>query len=59
MKRPLTIYLGKGHQISGDNPYLLIGDCVEVKEKEPGNKIAGCPPDRETMLDSLVQAMST
>ncbi len=58
MKRPLTIYLGKGHQISSDNPYLLIGDCAEAKEKEPSNKIAGCPPDREAMLDSLVQAMS-
>ena len=59
MKRPLTIYLGKGHQVLGDNPYLLIGDCAEVKEKEQSNKIAGCPPDRETMLDSLIQAMST
>ena len=58
MKRPLTIYLGKGHQLLSDKPYLLIGDCAEFREREPSHRIAGCPPDRETMLDGLVQAMS-
>ena len=57
MNKPLTIYLGKDPRIQEDEPHLLVGDCAEVKGKEGDNKVAGCPPERETMLNSLVQAM--
>ena len=56
-RNQLTIYLGKDPQMQEDTPYLLIGDCAEVKGKERDNMVGGCPPDRETILNSLVQAM--
>jgi uncharacterized protein (DUF362 family) len=58
MKRPLTICLGKNPQVPENKLCLLVGDCAEVKEKEPGSKVTGCPPDREVILASLAQAMA-
>jgi uncharacterized protein (DUF362 family) len=58
MKRPLTICLGKNPQVPENKPYLLIGDCAEVREAERGSKITGCAPDRKLIYDKLAQSMT-
>ncbi len=57
MEKPLVIYLGKDPQVSEDKPYLLVGDCANVTGETQGDKIAGCPPDRQRILNAVVQAM--
>jgi hypothetical protein len=57
IEEPLVIYLGKDQRISRNKPCLLVGDCADVTGETQGNKIGGCPPDRQRILDSLVQAM--
>jgi uncharacterized protein (DUF362 family) len=55
IKNPLTVCLGKNPEVPEHRPCLLVGDCAEVAEKE-SRRVAGCPPDREAILDSLVRA---
>ena len=58
MNKTLRICLGKDPQIRENEPHLLVGDCAQGKGKELGNKIGGCPPDQETLLNSLVQTIT-
>lgn len=58
VEEPLRICLGKNPDIPGDKAWLAVGDCAEVKDRRRGNWAGGCPPNREELLASLVQAMT-
>jgi len=57
LQKPLTICLGKNPDLSENRAWLLVGDCAEVKNKRRANRVGGCPPAREELLNSLIQAM--
>jgi uncharacterized protein (DUF362 family) len=56
LEKPLRICLGKNPEVSEKKACLLVGDCAKLENERRGNWVAGCPPSREELLNSLTKA---
>ena len=56
-ERPLEILLGKDVKIPENKDWLLVGDCAQIDGINQEDWISGCPPDRQELLNGLLQAM--
>ncbi|MFC1915426.1 hypothetical protein ACFLW4_01865 [Chloroflexota bacterium] len=59
LNQPLRICLGTEPEIPDDRAYLLVGDCAQPDDENEPNRIKGCPPDKEEILERLRQAFNT
>ena len=57
-KRPLTICLGKKPDVPEDRMSLLVGDCALEEGESKYEYVAGCPPEREELVNRLAGIMS-
>ncbi len=57
-ERPLGILLGNEVKLPEDKAWLLLGDCARVDGGLGGQRVEGCPLDREELLSSLIRAMA-
>jgi len=46
-------------RLPDDKPWLLVGDCAGGEENGGGNRVAGCPPDRQELLEGLIKTLIT
>ena len=53
LKMPLRLCLGNDPDIPGDRAFLLIGDCAISETDDETGCVAGCPPTREDIRQSL------
>lgn len=58
LEKPLAIVLGKEPELPEDKVWLAVGDCVQIKKRDRGNRVGGCPPARDELLNRLIQAIA-
>ena len=58
LEKPLGIWLGKGPEVPKDKPWLLVGNCAQVRGGNELNWVGGCPLSREELLSSLMRCIS-
>ena len=58
LEQPLAIVLGKDTKLPEGKVWLAVGDCVQTTERDGENRVGGCPPAQEELLNSLIQAVA-
>lgn len=56
--KPLAILLGEAPQLPISKTWLVVGDCAQVEARSQGNRVGGCPVNREELISGLIQVMA-
>jgi len=56
-EKPLTICLGKKPHVPEDRTSLLVGDCTIEEGESKYEYVAGCPPNKEELVNRLAHIM--